>query len=162
MIEYNVSQSDEDLIVTILEGDYKYVVAKVVDLQFDKDGQPSFELELPSTKTHLFTDEKFTNTVQEIVGDILKKSVDFLWNSQNELMEINDKMCELLEKNNVPLTEDYTELERCLAKGFILKLDESQESVIAVDMKENKEYNLSNETDFQYIRKKVYTNIELN
>lgn len=162
MIEYSVSQSNDDLIVTILEGNYKSVVSKIVDLKFDNDGTPSFELELPTTKTELFNDEQFIKEIQNIVGDVLKKSIDFMWNSQEELITINDKMCDLLINKKISVSKDYTEIERCMTKGFLLKLDENKENVIAIDMKENKEYYLSNEDDFNYIRKMVYTNIELN
>ena len=163
MLEYTVNYTnEEDLIITILEGKYKSVVAKIVDLKIDESGHPTFELELPSTKTDLFNDEVFINEIQMIVGDVLKKSIDFLWNTQEELIEINNKMCDLLMNKNVLLSDEQTELERCMTKGVLLKLDETKEKVIAIDMSENKEYDLSNDGDFEYIRRKVYTNINLN
>lgn len=161
MLEYNVTQTqDENLLITIIDTKYKGVVAKVVDLKFEENGEPTFELELPSTKTHLFDDEDFINNIQEIVGDIIRKSVDFIWNTQEELIEINEQMLELLKLKNISVSTDITEIERMMLKGFLLRKEDN--NLYAVDMSENKEYDLANDDDFEFIRQKIYSNIILN
>lgn len=162
MLEYSVCQSNDDIIITILEGDYKSVAAKIVNLQFDSSGSPSFELELPKTRTELFEDEVFIKEVQLIVGDILKKSVDYIWDSQLELSEINEKMDKLLIDKKINVDKKLTEIERFMKNGYLLKLDETKENIIAVDMNDSKEYNLSNDKDFDYIKSKIYPTIILN
>lgn len=165
MLEYVVSQTTgDDFIITLMSGDYKGVAVKVVDLKFDESGELDFEIELPKNKAELFTDEAFKEEVGLIVGEIVKKSIDAMYKTQEDIATLEESVGEILKKHNVKRDEDTLLIEQFMAKGFLLKLDkvDNNDKIVAVDVKENKFYDLENETDFEFVRKRVFQNIILN
>ena len=167
MMQYVVTQSDNDnFIITVLEeGKYKGVAVKIVDLKFDEKGYIDFEMELPSTRTELFTDEEFKESVGEMVGDVVKKSVEKMWETQNELALIEQKVGEMLDKKNVKRNSDRLLVEQFMEKGFLLKTetaDNGNKEFVAINIKENKSYNLGLDEDFDIVRRAVFSDIIVN
>jgi hypothetical protein len=162
MLEYSVSQTpDEQFVITLLEGVYKGVVVKIVDLAIEEDGFPSFEMELPSSKTELFKDDDFINEVQLIVGDILKKSIDFIWNTQEDLIQIETRTREILKNKRIPYDlGDSTIVEKSMLNGYVLVL--KGDTVVANKMSDNSELDLSNDSDIETFRRNVLSSIILN
>jgi hypothetical protein len=162
MLEYSVSQTpDEQFVITLLEGSYKGVVVKIVDLAIEEDGFPSFEMELPSSKTELFKDDDFINEVQLIVGDILKKSIDFIWNTQEDLIQIETRTQEILKNKRIPYDlGDSTIVEKSMLNGYVLVL--KGDTVVANKMSDNSELDLSNDSDVETFRRNVLSSIILN
>ena len=166
-MKYVVTQSDGDnFIITVLEeGKYKGVAVKVVDLKFDEKGFIDFEMELPTTHTDLFSDEEFKEQVGEMVGDVVKKSVEKVWETQNELKTIEETVGKLLDDKNVKRGTDRLLVEQFMEKGFLLKTDKADDGsklFVAIDVKNNKLYNLENESDFEVVRKAVFSDIIIN
>ena len=96
MLEYVVSQTTgDDFIVTLLSGDYKGVAIKIVDLKFDSSGELDFEIELPKNKTDLFTDEVFKEEIGLIVGEIVKKSIDAMYKTQEDIARFRELRAKL-------------------------------------------------------------------
>lgn len=165
MMEYVVSQSTDDaFIVTILNGDYKGVVVKIIDLQFDETGELTFDIELPTNKTELFTDDVFKEEIGKVVGEIVKKSIDALYKTQEDIAKIEEHVGEILKKHGVSIDEDILLIEKFMSKGFLLKIEaeDNNDKYIAVDIKENRFYDLENDNDFNVVRRKVFQNIILN
>lgn len=167
MMKYVVTQSDDDnFIITILEeGEYKGVAVKIVDLKFDEKGYVDFEMELPSTRTDLFTNDEFKEQVGEMVGDVVKKSVEKMWETQNELALIETKVGDLLEKKHVKRNPDKLLVEQFMEKGFLLKTekaDNGEKHFVAIDVKQNKSYNLELDSDFDIVRRMVFSDIIIN
>lgn len=167
MMEYVVTQSDGDnFIITVLEqGKYKGVAVKIVDLKFDEKGYIDFEMELPSTRTELFTDEEFKEQIGEMVGDVVKKSVERIWETQNELALIEEKVGKMLDDKNVKRNSDKLLVEQFMEKGFLLKTetaDNGEKHFVAIDVKQNKSYNLELDSDFDIVRKSVFSDIIVN
>lgn len=165
MLEYVVSQTTgDDFIVTLLSGDYKGVAIKIVDLKFDSSGELDFEIELPKNKTDLFTDEVFKEEIGLIVGEIVKKSIDAMYKTQEDIAILEESVNEILKKHNVKRNEELLLIEQFMEKGFLLKLDKLDDGnkLLAVDVKENKFYDLEDESDFEFVRKRVFQNIILN
>lgn len=162
MLEYSVSQTpDEQFVITLLEGSYKGVVVKIVDLAIEEDGFPSFEMELPSSKTELFKDNDFINEVQLIVGDILKKSIDFIWNTQEDLIQIETRTREILKNKRISYDlGDSTIVEKSMMNGYVLVL--KGDTVVANKMSDNSELDLSNDSDIETFRRNVLSSIILN
>lgn len=165
MLEYTVTQStDEDFIVTIMSGNYKGVVVKVVDLKFSANGEMDFEIELPKNKTELFTDEEFKEEIGQIVGEIVKKSIDAIYQTQEDIAVLEEKVAEILQKHHIQRDSELLLIEQFMQKGFLLKLEKEEDKtqVIAIDVKENKPFDLEDEAEFEYVRRKVFQNIILN
>lgn len=166
MLKYVVSQSDgENFIITVMEdGEYKGVAVKIVDLKFDETGTMDFEIELPKNKVELFKDDKFKEEISDIVGDIVKKSVDAVWKSQKELSDLEENVGKVLQNHNIKRDESKLLVEQFMEKGYLLKVDGEGESqkYVAIDIKENKVYDLSNEDEFELVRQKVFPNIITN
>lgn len=164
MLEYVVSQStDEEFIVTILSGGYKGVVVKIVDLKFNQTGEMDFEIELPKNKVELFTDEVFKEEISQVVGEIVKKSIDAIYKTQEDIAFLEESVSKLLKKHNVIRNDETLLIEQFMAKGFLLKLEDEEDGrkILAIDVKENKPYNLEDDADFEYVRRKVFQNIIL-
>lgn len=167
MMKYVVTQSDGDnFIITILEeGKYKGVAVKIVDLKFDEKGFIDFEMELPQTRTDLFTDDDFKDAVGEMVGDVVKKSVEKIWETQEELKAIEETVGKMLDDKNVKRNSDRLLVEQFMEKGFLLKsekVDDGSRKFIAIDVKNNKSYNLEEEGDFDIVRRAVFSDIIVN
>jgi outer membrane protein assembly factor BamA len=143
-------------------------------LNYDKDllrryyyqkGYIDFEMELPSTKTELFTDEEFKEQVGEMGGDVVKKSVEKIWETQNELALIEEKVGKMLDDKNVKRKSDKLLVEQFMEKGFLLKTetdDNGEKHFVAIDVKQNKSYNLELDSDFDIVRKSVFSDIIVN
>lgn len=165
MLEYTVAQStDENFIVTIMSGNYKGVVVKIVDLKFNASGELDFEIELPKNKVELFSDEEFKEEISQIVGEIIKKSVDAIYQTQQDMALMEEKVAEILKEHRIPYESDLLLIEQFMQKGFLLKLEQEEDvtRVVAVDIKENKIFNLEDESELEYVRRKVFQNIILN
>lgn len=167
MIKYVVTQSDGDnFIITVLEeGKYKGVAVKIVDLKFDEKGFIDFEMELPTTRTELFTDDEFKESVGEMVGDVVKKSVEKVWETQEELKDIEETVGKMLDDKKVNRSKDRLLVEQFMEKGFLLKsekVDNGTKKYIAIDVKNTKSYNLEEENDFDIIRRAVFCDIIVN
>ena len=167
MMKYVVTQSDGDnFIITIIEdGKYKGVAVKIVDLKFDEKGFIDFEMEVPSTKTELFTDDEFKEIVGEMVGDVVKKSVEKMWETQEELKAIEESVGKMLDDKNVKRNSDRLLVEQFMEKGFLLKsekADDGSRKFVAIDVKNNKSYNLEVEGDFDIVRRAVFSDIIVN
>lgn len=167
MLKYVVTQSEgDDFIITILEeGQYKGVAVKITDLKFDENGYIDFEIELPTTHTELFKDDAFRDQVGEMVGDVVKKSVEKIWETQNELKSIEENVGKLLDSKNVKRRDDRLLVEQFMEKGFLLKsetADDGSKKYVAIDVKANKVYSLEEDSDFEVVRKAVFSNIILN
>ena len=167
MLKYVVTQSEgDDFIITVLEeGKYKGVAVKITDLKFDENGYIDFEIELPTTHTDLFKDDDFREQVGEMVGDVVKKSVEKIWETQNELKSIEENVGKLLDSKNVKRRDDRLLVEQFMEKGFLLKsetADDGSKKYVAIDVKENKVYSLEEDSDFEVVRKAVFSNIILN
>lgn len=166
-MKYVVTQSDDDnFIITILEeGKYKGIAVKVVDLKFDEKGYIDFEMELPTTRTELFEDDAFKEAVGEMVGDVVKKSVEAMYATQAEVTLIETKVGEILDKKNVKRNSDRLLVEQFMEKGFLLKTetaDNGNKQFIAIDVKNNKTYNLEQDDDFDVVRRAVFSDIIVN
>ena len=167
MMKYAVTQSDGDnFIITILEdGKYKGIAVKITDLKFDEKGFIDFEIELPTNHTDLFEDEDFRDQVGEMVGDVVKKSVEQIWNTQEELKNIEESVGKLLDEKNVNRSKDRLLVEQFMEKGFLLKsekADDGSKKYIAIDVKNNKVYSLEEPNDFDTVRRAVFSDIILN
>ena len=167
MMKYVVTQSDGDnFIITVLEeGKYKGVAVKIVDLKFDEKGFIDFEMELPTTRTELFTDDEFKEAVGEMVGDVVKKSVEKVWETQQELADIEETVGKMLDDKKVNRSKDRLLVEQFMEKGFLLKsekVDDGTKKYIAIDVKNNKSYNLEEENDFDIVRRAVFCDIIVN
>ena len=167
MMKYVVSQSDGDnFIITILEeGKYKGIAVKITDLKFDEKGFIDFEIELPTTHTDLFEDEDFREKVGEMVGDVVKKSIEQIWNTQEELKNIEETVGKLLDEKNVKRNSDRLLVEQFMEKGFLLKTetaDNGNKEFVAINIKENKSYNLGLDEDFDIVRRAVFSDIIVN
>lgn len=164
MLEFVVSQStDEEFIITVLSGGYEGVVVKVVDLKFNESGEIDFEIELPKNKAELFTDEVFKEEISEIVGELVKKSVSAIYKTQEDMALLEETVGKILKDHRVPYDRDILLIEQFMAKGFLLKLEreDEKEKFVAIDIKENKTFDLENDADFEYVRRKVFQNIIL-
>lgn len=165
MLQYVVSQSDNDnFIITIMEGEYKSTAVKIVDLEMDESGELNFEIELPSNKAELFNDESFKNEISLIVGDVVKKSINALYKTQEDLVKIEENVSKILKEHNVERDENILLIEIFMQKGFLLKLDSEgeEEKYVAIDIHTNEVFDLSKEEDFEKVRQKVFSKIILN
>lgn len=167
MMKYVVTQSDGDnFIITVLEeGKYKGVAVKIVDLKFDEKGFIDFEMELPQARTELFTDDDFKESVGEMVGDVVKKSVEKIWETQQDLTDIETNVGKMLDDKNVTRSNDRLLVEQFMEKGFLLKsekTDDGKKKYVAIDVKNNKSYSLEEETDFDIVRRAVFSDIIVN
>lgn len=167
MMKYVVTQSDNDnFIITVLEeGKYKGVAVKIVDLKFDEKGFIDFEMELPTTRTELFTDDEFKEAVGEMVGDVVKKSVESVWATQDELTDIETTVGKMLDEKKVNRSKDRLLVEQFMEKGFLLKrdkTDDNKKKFVAIDVKNNKSYDLEEENDFDIVRRAVFCDIIVN
>lgn len=167
MMKYVVTQSDGDnFIITVLEeGKYKGVAVKIVDLKFDEKGFIDFEMELPQARTELFTDDDFKEAVGEMVGDVVKKSVQKIWETQQDLTDIETTVGKMLDDKNVTRSNDRLLVEQFMEKGFLLKsekTDDGKKKYVAIDVKNNKSYSLEEETDFDIVRRAVFSDIIVN
>jgi len=165
MLQYVVSQSDNDnFIITIMEGEYKGVAIKIVDLEMDETGEMNFEMELPSNKAELFKDETFKNEISVIVGDVVKKSINALYKTQEELVKIEENVSKILKEHNVERDENTLLIEIFMEKGFLLKMETEgeEEKYVAIDIHTNEVFDLSKEEDFEKVRQKVFSKIILN
>ena len=106
MLKYSVSQSTGDnFLVTILEdSDYKGVIVNIVDLKFQADGTLDFEIELPKNKTDLFNDEKFKDEISIIVGDVVKKSIEELYKTQENITKLEETIGKKLDDLGIKRT----------------------------------------------------------
>jgi hypothetical protein len=164
MLEFVVSQStDEEFIITVLSGGYEGVVVKVVDLKFNESGEIDFEIELPTNKVELFKDEVFKEEIAQIVGELVKKSVSAIYKTQEDMAILEESVATILKNHRVPYDHELLLLEQFMSKGFLLKLEEEEDKkkILAIDVKENKTYDLEEESDFEYVRRKVFQNIIL-
>ena len=128
MLQYVVSQSDKDnFIITLMEGDYKGTAVKIVNLKMAEDGTMDFEIELPKNKTELFTNDAFKEEISEVVGDVIKKSIEAVYKSQEELSEIETEVGKILEENNVKRDENKLLIETFMSKGYLLKIEEDDD-----------------------------------
>lgn len=165
MLQYVVSQSDKDnFIITIMEGDYKGVAVKIVNLQMEETGELDFEIELPSNKTELFKDKTFEDEISMIVGDVVKKSINAIYNTQDELIKIEETVGKIINDKNVRRDESKLLIETFMEKGYLLKInkEEDGDKFVAIDIHTNETFNLENDDDFEKIRQKVFPNIVLN
>ena len=166
MLQYVVSQSDNDnFIITIMEGEYKGTAVKIVNLKMAEDGTMDFEIELPKNKTELFENETFKEEISEMVGDVVKKSIEAVYKSQAELSEIETEVGKILDENNVKRDENKLLIETFMSKGLLLKIEEDDDKkhhYVAIDIKTNQVYDLSSKEEFETVRQRVYPNIILN
>lgn len=165
MLDYVVSQTTgDDFIVTITSDEFKGTVVKIVDLKFDASGELDFEIELPSNKTDLFENNTFKEEIGLIVGDIVKKSIDAIYKTQEDISILEEEVSKILQEHNIHKDDETLLIEQFMEKGFLLKLEKEDDEmkIMAIDVKENKFYNLKDETDFQFVRKRVFQNIILN
>lgn len=165
MLQYVVSQSDKDnFIITIMEGDYKGVAVKIVNLQMEETGELDFEIELPSNKTELFKDKTFEDEISMIVGDVVKKSINAIYDTQDELIKIEETVGKIINDKNVRRDESKLLIETFMEKGYLLKInkEEDGDKFVAIDIHTNETFNLENDDDFEKIRQKVFPNIVLN
>ena len=161
MLKYSVSQSTGDnFLITILEdGDYKGVIVNIVDLKFQADGTLDFEIELPKNKVELFNDEKFKDEVSIIVGDVVKKSIEELYKTQENITKLEETVGKKLDDLGIKRKDDRLLIEQFMAGGFLLKIDKTDEGadkIIAVDIKNNMQYDMDNDTDFQKVATTVF------
>jgi len=166
MLQYVVSQSDGDnFIITVMDGEQKGTAVRITNLQMQEDGTMDFEMELPSNKTELFKDEKFREEISEIVGDIIKKSIEAVYKTQEELSEIETEVSKILKEHNVNRDENKLLIETFMEKGYLLKIEEDDTKAhhyVAIDIKDNTVYNLAIKDEFEKVRQKVFPNIILN
>lgn len=161
MLKYSVSQSSGDnFLVTILEeGKYKGVICNIVDLKFEQDGTLDFEIELPKNKVELFEDEEFKEEISVIVGDVFKKAVEGIYNTQDQMTKIEEHITKKLEENNIQKNNDRMIIEQFMEKGFLLKIDKTEdgkEKYVAVDIKTNIPYDMDAEPDFEKVTSVVF------
>lgn len=165
MMEYILSQmtDSDDFIITIYSGLYKGTAVKITDLRYNEDGF-DFEIELPKTKTHLFEDETFKDEISKIVGDVVKKSIENIWTTQEKVITMEDEVKKLLDVKMVSYDADKLLIEQFMEKGYLLKMEELDDCVkyIAVNIKDGKKLDLNVPSDFEIIRRDVFTNIILN
>lgn len=167
MLKYSVSQSTNDnFLITILEdGDYKGVIVNIVDLKFNESGELDFEIELPKNKVELFNDEKFKDEVSLIVGDVVKKSVEEVWKTREAIEKIEETIDKKLEEYQIKREKNKLIVEQFMEKGYLLRIDNSGETerIMAVDIKNNIQYDMSLEADLRKLANEVYkSNIILN
>lgn len=167
MLKYSVSQSTNDnFLITILEdGDYKGVIVNIVDLKFNESGELDFEIELPKNKVELFNDEKFKDEVSLIVGDVVKKSVEEVWKTREAIEKIEETIDKKLEEYQIKREKNKLIVEQFMEKGYLLRIDNSGETerIMAVDIKNNIQYDMSLEADLRKLANEVYKpNIILN
>ena len=161
MYKYSVSQSTgDDFLVTILEdNDYKGVIVKIVDLKFGEDGTLDFEMEVPKNKVELFEDEKFKEEIGIIVGDVFKRSVEGIYKTQQQVTQLEEYVGNKLKEKNIEYEKDKLLIEQFMAKGFLLKLDKTEnneDKYVAIDIKTNIPYDLGSETDFEKVTSVVF------
>lgn len=165
MLQYVVSQSDnENFIITIMEGDYKGVAVKIVNLQMEETGELNFEIELPSNKTELFNDKTFEDEIGIIVGDVVKKSINAIYETQEDLTKIEEFVGKIIKDKNINRDESKLLIETFMEKGYLLKInkEEDGDKFVAIDIHTNETFNLENNDDFEKVRQKVFPTIILN
>jgi hypothetical protein len=164
-MEYILSQltDTDDFIITITAGEYMGTAVKITDLKYNADGF-DFEIELPKNKSHLFEDEKFKDEISMTVGDIVRKSIENIWTTQEKMIDMEESVRELLDTKMVVYDKEKLLLEQFMEKGYLLKTEELDDCIkyIAINVKDNKKYDLNVASDFEVIRREVFTNIILN
>lgn len=163
-MKYTIAPFGEDFIITVLEeGDFYGIPFKVVNLNFEEEGDflvPTFEIELPKDKAHLFKNEEFIKLAEAIIGEATVTATNSIYNeTQKEMLDIETKLKDLLDSYKVSYDTDKLILGQFMSKGFFV-LDE-KEKLTCIDMKTNQEYDLRNENEFNEIRHKVFPSIIL-
>ena len=165
MMEYILSQLTEtdDFIITIVSGQYKGTAVKITDLKYNEDGF-DFEIELPKNKSHLFEDENFKDEISKVVGDVVKKSIENIWTTQEKIIEMEEAVKKILDVKMVTYDANRLLLEQFMEKGYLLRAEELDDCIkyIAVNIKDGKKLDLNQASDFEIIRRDVFTNIILN
>jgi hypothetical protein len=163
-MKYTIAPFGEDFIITVLEeGDFYGIPFKVVNLNFEEEGDsliPTFEIELPKDKAHLFKSEEFLKLAEAIVGEATITATTSVYKeTQKEVLDIETKLKELLDSHKVSYDTDKLILGQFMDSGFFV-LDEKGK-LTCIDMKTNQEYDLRNENEFDEIRQKVFPSIIL-
>ena len=76
-------------------------------------------MEFPTTRSELFEDDEFKEAIGEMVGDVVKKSVEKVWETQEELKDIEETVGKMLDEKKVNRSNERLLVEQFMEKGFL-------------------------------------------
>jgi len=158
MISYNIAINDEKdtIIVQLLDEPFKGMIAKIGNIAWTEKGEAEFDMELPESKVEYYKNEDFCDAIQEIVGDIIRKSVNMVWSDSATaiLMDLNDKVTEAFKPYNYTAPEGTSFIELFGKKGYVISEDD-EDNLIAVNIENNKTYYFKNAEQLAFLKKEV-------
>ena len=128
MPNYKFAMNDETNVIFIELNDEKYkgVIAKAGHIQYNKDGELEFDMELPEGKESFYDDENFIEKIQSSVFDIVAKAVNSYWNEAERaiLTDLESKVKKAMSQYNIQLDEGKSFIEAFGEKGYVISEDE--------------------------------------
>lgn len=154
---YKMMINDEKntIFINLTDEKYKNVLAKVGNIEYDKNTDLVFDMELPQGYEKYYDDEKFTNLIQNAVFDIVATSVKTYWNEAETMVlkQIEDRLQKLL-KTYDRSNRELSYLDSFAQKGYMIMENDNNE-LIAINVESKKQYNFNNEDDFLFLRKEI-------
>jgi hypothetical protein len=150
--------TDKDTIFYQLKDErYQHILAKVGNIEYNKDEELEFDLELPEGMEKYYDDDTFTTLIQNAVFDSVATSVKAYWTEAEKevLKTLEERLTEMFSKYDIELN-GKTYLDALAEKGYIVVEDTDNDlRLMAVKMPEEKKYYFDDQDDFAFIKKEL-------
>ena len=158
MVNYNIAINDEKdtIIVQLLDEPFKGTIAKIGNIAWNEQGEAEFDMELPESKVELYKNDDFCNIIQDVVGDIIRKSVNMVWSESAKavLTDLNDRVAEAFKPYKYSAPEGSSFIEMFGQKGYVISEDD-EDRLTAVNLSNNKTYYFDNAEQLAFLKKEI-------
>lgn len=156
--KYKVFNSDdaESILIQLEDKQFEKVIAKISNIELNKQGELEFEMELPKGMSEYYVSEPFCQLVQEAVGDMVKKSIEIRFTilQQQMLSEYEQRIREAFKPYNYNPDEGKTFIEMFGNKGYVIVEDNSGR-LTAQNTANNKTYYFDMPDQLAYLKKEL-------
>lgn len=159
MIKYKMMINDDKNTIIVVFGEEPYtdVVVKIGNITQNQNNEVEFEMELPESMTQYYDDEKFSDAVSEVVGDIVRKAVRKAWNdnAQEVLGDLESRLIEAFKPYNYMPNEGESFVGMFAKKGYIISVEPDTDKLLATNMQNNKVYYFDLPEQLAFLKKEI-------
>lgn len=151
-----INDDKNTIIIQLEDKEFSQVIAKVGNIAFNANKELEFDMELPKGMESYYDSDSFCEKIQEVVGDIVMKSVNYEWSTAEKavLMDLESKVRQAFKPYNFEPEENSSFIEMFGKKGFVISEDDN-DRLTAKKIKDNKTYYFDMPEQLAYLKKEL-------
>lgn len=151
-----INTEKDTVFIQLKDEQYKDVIAKVGNIEWNDKGEVEFDMEVPEGKESYYDDENFCNNIQLAIGDIVAKSVNTFWNEAEKsiLNDLDSKINDVMKPYNISLPDGKSYIEAFGEKGYVISEDDDNR-LIAIKPTTEEIYHFDNAEDLSFLKREI-------